>query len=315
MSDLAKAIIDYGVDGQARFQIGQVRESADGPYVTVQGSRIGALWAEGLCATEGDSVLLAFMQEAQDQTTAVALCKVSSGPRPCTGVVKTFSAATSIVTLETTRGDVEAIFAGGVPSHGTAVAILWGGQRPVAFATREVPAVKRDDIEEIPSPPGAPTVGTLNVAAAWSGSWDQGRSTWDSAVANPSQGLWASYGPFIGAWFYGDGFAAVTGTQVTGCRIRLGARRRQGRHGALVNFRLQRHGDSWRSGPPQLSGDVATVAVAPHASAQWHELPASIGQDLANFGGGIALVGSDYAGVEGVSLDAASGQIQIDWRR
>lgn len=315
MSDLAKAIIDYGVDGQARFQIGQVRESADGPYVTVQGSRIGVLWADGLCVTKGDSVLLAFMQEAQDQTTVVALCKVNSAPRPCTGVVKKFSADTSIVTLKTTSGDIEAIFAGGVPSQGTSVVILWGGQRPVAFATREMPSVKRDAVPQISSPPGGPTTGTLNVAAAWSGSWDIGRRTWDSAVTNPSQGFWASYGPFMGAWFYGNAFAALAGTRVTGCRIRLGARQRQGEHGSPVDFLIQRHGDAWRAGPPSLSGDVATITVGPNALAQWHELPVSIGQALATSGGGIALVGPDYAGVDGVSVDAASGQIQIDWRR
>ncbi|MDO4888167.1 MAG: hypothetical protein Q3979_05630 [Actinomycetaceae bacterium] len=310
MDPLATAIA-AGDTGGTRFAIGRVRTSRDGVYVTVQGSPITTTWATGLTVRSGDLVLVAMIAEPLNQSSAVVLCRLADKPSPSIGTIKD-AATPPLVVVSTDMGDIQATLIGDSARAGTTVALVFQGHVTLAIPRPGLALPSRDIPDTVAPPPAAATRGTIDVIATSSGAFDERTGAWDPA-GNPTQGAGYS-GPFVGAWFYGYGFAAAHGTTVTAARINIGARRRDATSGTPVTLTLQAHLDIQPGGRPAIDGATTEITLPSGASAGWHDLPPSIAQTLVDRGGGIALVGDEYAAIDGVATDAQSGQIQIDWR-
>lgn len=290
--------------------------TAGGARVVVldDGTRLTPLWPAMVVLVDGDRVQVVLVDG-----TAVVVGPVVPTPRPISGSIAG-AASSGLIPVTTTAGTVQARYAGTAPAIGTLVGLVWqGGGAPPFLLPGTLAPVSTDPQPppDVPAPPpSGPDSGTLLVTAQGSGSWRTGGWGWASSTDVVQGGS-----PYVsqdsrGGWWYGDKARALTGRPITGCRIRLGARLRIGSYNAAAVVHLYRTADGSRPGGElnRVAGPY-DVTLAAGAGPGWYGLPASVGQALVDSGGGLAIAGSPYAGVAGVSDDPESGQVALDWTR
>lgn len=278
--------------------------------VTTDGATLPATWAGGYCPAPGDAVMVLVV----DGTAWVLGPSAGAGARPLTGTVSG-AASSGTVPVSTTAGTLAARYGGSAPGIGTLVRLDWAATTPwiITAGAATVPAPDPE-----PPPPPRPPVqqtGTLDVPATDSATWSS-RGVWDGYYrSSVVQGSYSGR-TYSGAFFYGDAPRQVAGRTIRAARIRLGARLRIGSYNAPLTVNLWLHGARVRpSGDvPRISGPH-TVVLGPGAGAGWVEIPAGWGQYVVDNGGGFGVFGGSYGGVEGIAVDPAAGQVQLDWSR
>src|SRR5690606_32691510 len=119
----------------------------------------------------------------------------------------------------------------------------------------------------VPTPPSPPAPTTKTMKGTWSansdsGTWRADENRYDiygASVNNATQGAYAGYGPFTGAWFFGSApSAAVTGKQIISIRLYVG--RVSGGSGSGVSVKFRPHPSTSRP-----SGRV-TLQVPEHTA-------------------------------------------------
>lgn len=277
---------------------------ADG-RVNVSGAYLDLPYPAGYIPSAGDLVSVDIVNGRGRVTGPII-----RGQRPAVGTV-VGPPAGGFVTLTTTAGTIRAWYAGTAPAPGDVVFIDWQSTTPRVISTgapstpTEAPGAPA---APKPTPPAAPPkiqTGVLYVTALGSGGYTSSAG-W--STPRPVQGSTGTL-VYTGAWFYGTKPRQLRGRTVTRFAFRLPS------HTTLKAFtvNLYRHTSNTRP-----SGNVSRVAgpssVASSTSARWITLPTSWGQAIVDSGGGIAIYGSPFGALKGITEDAASGQLRIDWR-
>lgn len=283
--------------------------------VYVNGSLVPAPWPAAYPPVAGDTVTVLIIDGS-----ARVLGPTSTGARPLTGTVNG-SASGGKVPISTSAGVLFCRYVGTVPATGSLVRLDWAATEPWIWPTAAaiVPPPVTPPTPPAPPPPPdpGPTTGTLSLPAVASSTWrsDSGWGRWGTALR---QFRYGSEAESHGAWFYGSTARQLAGRTITAARIYLPAREGVGSYNAALAARLYRH-----TSDSQPAGDVSRVAgpesrtLAPigNGATGWVDLPAAWGQAIVDSGGGVGISGSPYLGLVGVSADAQSGLIQLDWRR
>lgn len=283
--------------------------------VNVNGMTVPAPWPAAYSPAAGDAVTVIFADG-----TARILGPTSTGPRPLTGTVNAAASGGKIPILA--GGSIyQCRYVGTAPATGALVRLSWDAVEPWIWpsAAAVVPPPLAPVVPPAPPPPPdtGPSVGTLALPAVASSTW-RSDSGWGRWGTNLRQFRYGSEAESHGAWFYGATARQLAGRTITGARIYLPVRDRVGSYNAALAARLHRH-----TSDSQPGGDVSRVAgpesrtLAPigNGPTGWVGLPEAWGQALVDSGGGIGISGSPYLGLVGVSDDAQSGLIHLDWRR
>ncbi|MDA8440496.1 MAG: hypothetical protein M0Z51_16780 [Propionibacterium sp.] len=233
------------------------------------------------------------------------------GQRSPTGTVSG-SAVGGLLPVTVGTSTVQCRYLGAAPTAGTLVLLSWEATTPwvIGSAASYIPPIGDVAPPIGPSAPPVTTSGTLTLSAV-----DSGTYTLSWSKIEVDQDVYAGY-PHHGAWFYGSSPGQLAGATITGFRLRLGARLRIGSYNAAVTLGVYRVVQGAKSGPPTYADGPTAIPLGVNAVAQWVTLPTSVGQNLVNAGGGgMGINGTGYAGVAGLDLDPASGQIALDWQR
>ena len=232
------------------------------------------------------------------------------GQRAATGTVAG-SAVSGLLPVTAGGATIQCRYLGTPPTTGTLVLLSWESTTPwvIGSAAAYTPPTSTT----APTAPSAPPVsksGTLTLSAV-----DAGTYTLSWSKPEIDQDTYAGY-PHHGAWFYGSAPGQLAGATITGVSLRLGARLRIGSYNAGVTLGVYRVTQGAKSGAPTYVDGPTAVAIGVNAPAQWVSLPTSVGQNLVNAGsGGIGINGTGYAGLQGLNLDPASGQLALSWTR
>ena len=232
------------------------------------------------------------------------------GQRSATGTVAG-SAVGGLLPVTVGAASIQCRYLGTPPTTGTLVLLSWESTTPwvIGSAAAYTPPTSTT----APTAPSAPPVsksGTLILSAV-----DAGTYTLSWSKSEVDQDTYAGY-PHHGAWFYGSAPGQLAGATITAVSLRLGARLRIGSYNAAVTLGVYRVVQGSKSGIPTYVDGPNAVTIGAGAPAQWVSLPASVGQNLVNAGsGGIGINGTGYAGLQGLDLDPASGQLALSWTR
>ncbi|AYN56835.1 minor tail protein [Arthrobacter phage Andrew] len=284
--------------------------------VNVDGQNLRATWADPLVVDDGDVVDVEVINRGPGQSTVHVPTRRAEQPRAKTGTVSAVPGSSP--TISVAAGDGITYDAEFIGSYvvGDKVHLDWGAGRPrVIGKVSQTPA-------PVPPPaptPPAPTVTTGSKSAAaiesntlWGpGGW----GSWAGGGQHVFQGDYG-YGPLSGAWFYGKPFASLNdGRTITRIRFRTGRRRSVGASNSAAVFHFYAHSSSYRPG-----GDVSRVVgpfdvtIQPGQAPTWINLPLSFAATLLA-GGGIAVYGAPYAGMDGRLVQADSGALILDWKK
>lgn len=232
------------------------------------------------------------------------------GQRAATGTVAG-SASGGLLPVTAGGVTIQCRYLGTPPATGTLVLLSWESTTPwvIGSAAAYAPPATMTT-PDVPSAPPVSTSGTLTLSAI-----DAGTYTLSWSKSEVDQATYAGY-PHHGAWFYGSAPGQLAGATITGVSLRLGARLRIGSYNAAATLDIYRIVQGVKSGAPTYTDGPTAVTVGVNAPAQWVSLPASVGQNLVNAGsGGIGINGTTYAGLQGLDLDPASGQLALSWTR
>lgn len=285
--------------------------------VNVLGNVIPARWADPLVVAVGDTVLVEVSGDRQGE--AFVKNRLTTGPRPSQGKVKTVPPSSPTITVTGTDGiDYTATFAYASPAVNDVVILSWNAAIPTALAvvTTTAPATG-PTTPGITPPPGQAATGTSTYPATDSdtiypaGGW----GTWRGGGGHVYQGGSAYGGPVYGAWFYAGTTQELAGRTITRVRFRVPSRLAVGANNATQTLHFYTH-----NAPNKPGGDVTRIdgpfdfAIAPGAGPQTIDLPASFGPTLIA-GGGISIAGDPYVGLTGRYTQTDSGTLTMDWTR
>lgn len=314
--DLARTVT-HNPRQTIQVKSGVIVEDASGaPMLNVDGANPpGVMWPVGCSFRAGDVVRVLMTADSIE-----VLPPIVTTPRPLTGQVSG-SAAGGFVEVTTTLGAFSCRYTGTPPSVGTLVRLDWTSTQPWVWPGAAASTATTTTVVEAPAAPEpAEQTGKLVVNAFDSWSWAAHRGAWSSTTgSNVQQGSYGSL-TYTGAWFYGTQFNALKGKTATSFRIWLGGRLRMGSYNAPATLHVYRHVDAWRgSSEPGRAAFIADIVLSANAPGGWHDLPTSAAQDLITAGGGIAIAGNPYAGVQGLGSppggDPQSGRLEIEWKR
>lgn len=278
--------------------------------VNVGGTFPPVWWPAGYIPTAGDAVKVLMVDGV-----AVVHSPVVTTQRPLTGTVAGTSAG-GLVPVTTVVGVLQCRYVGTAPAAGVLVRLDWQATTPWVWPSAASAPPPPDGGGGVdPIPPPITGSGTLSVTAIDSGTFNTRYANWTGQNGlDLTQG---SYGgvAYTGAWFYGSAPSQLAGANITGLRLRLGARRRMGNYNSNLDLTVYATSNGSKPGgdTTRVAGPVV-LTLPPNAPAQWVGLPLGlVGPIIA--GGGLAIAGGGYGGVSGIGADPASGQLQIDWTR
>lgn len=300
---------------RSRLGVVETRDGTRG--VNVDGNFLRCTWADPMVVDDGDPVTVEFYTAGVGQSRAHVSSRSTLQPRPRTGTVTAVPAGSPTITVEAGGISFETEPVNFTPAVNDKVHLDWGSRMPRAFGKVTTTAALPARVAPSPAtpPPRKASAGSKNGAAhssntLWSGG---GWGSWAGGGSKVHQGDYGE-GPLSGAWFYGTQFKVLSGRGVKRLRFRTGQRLAVGSHNAAATFHFYAHNSS-----KQPSGDITRVegpfdiTLPAGASPRWIDLPVSFATHLIN-GGGIALYGSPYAGMQGrTSSSPDSGAIIIDW--
>lgn len=182
----------------------------------------------------------------------------------------------------TVSGPVFVAFGGGE--------ISGGGTAPTGSALEsELQGGTVDGTWTVPTPPAPPAPVIKTVKTAWSaqtdsGTWRADENRYDiygASINNVTQGAYAGYGPFTGAWFFGTApSAAVTGKTIKSIRVYCG--RVAGGSGSSVGVRFRPHASASRPSGRVSLQTPEFIAGFRVGEDKWITLPSSFHSGFAN---------------------------------
>jgi hypothetical protein len=299
---------------------GTIVQSAPGATtlaVNVLGNVLPARWADPLVVAVGDTVLVEVSGDRQGE--AFVKSRLTNGPRPSQGTVTTVPPSSPTITVTGTDGIAyTATFAYASPAVNDVVILSWNAAIPTALAivttTTPLPGTAPPPIA---APPGQNQTDTSAYQATDSDTyWPAGGwGSWAGGGGNVYQGGASYGGPVYGAWFYSGSPTELAGRTIAGLRLRIGSRRPVGANNSPVTLHVYTH-----TSPNKPGGNVSLVdgpfdfVIQPGAGPQTLALPTGCAPTLLG-GGGIAIVGENYAGVNGRLIQPDSGTLYFDWQR
>ena len=283
--------------------------------VNVDGNNLTATWADPLVVDDGDPVTVR-IEGAGIGAKAVVSARATEQPRPRTGEVMQVPAGSPTITVRAggVNYTTEPVYPS--PTQGDKVHLDWGAGKPRAIGKVSLIAAPPAPVVTLPPPP--PVViqsGTQNASPTLSRTY-WGPGGWGSYAGDGNKVHQGSYGgaTVTGAWFYGQPFRSLIGRGITRIQFRTGQRLGIGSYGETAAFQFYAH-----TNPGQPAGDTNRVQgpyvvnVPPGQGAAWIDLPLAFADTLVN-GGGIALAGGPYAGMQGTtSASPDSGALRLDW--
>lgn len=310
-----------GQRGASTYQ-GIVVADGTGLAVNVNGNTIFPIWQDPVVVAVGDSVLVDISRREAGGGQATVRSRVASLPRPATGEVASVPPSSPTITVTGTDGlTYTATFADSyTPVVGDNVLLSWDAALPSVIG--KVGIIVPSGVPPAPpvvAPPGTASTGTEHYAATDSGTYVPTLGGWDRWAGGGGhvyQGSYAGH-TMYGAWFYSGSGAQLAGRIWTAIRFTLGSRRPVGSNNSPVTLHFWAHTNVSKPG-----GDVTrvtgpyTVVIQPNAGKQTFDLPTTFAGAIAG-GGGIAISGEPYAGVNGCFTQGEpdSGALDIDWAR
>ena len=279
--------------------------------VSLGGQLLLATWADPIVVDDGDVVDVEVAGSGQDGAAVHVPSRTTLQPRPKTATVTAVPSSSPTIVVEAGGVSYDAEFIGTYAVNDK-VHLDWGAGRPRVIGrvtTTAAPAY------EAPAAPVLSESGEASASANHSDTfWGPGGwGSWAGGGENVYQGDYGS-GPLSGAWFYGWAFSHLAGKTITRVRFRTGQRRAVGSNNSPATFHFYAH-----NSPGVPGGDVSRVSgphdvvIAPGQAPTWIDLPVAFGSALVS-GGGIAVYGSPYAGMNGRLLQVDSGALILNWQ-
>ncbi|WP_394253628.1 hypothetical protein [Arthrobacter pityocampae] len=267
---------------------------------------------------DGDPVTVEFTTAGIGQSKAHVSSRSTAQPRPRTGRVTQVPAGSPTIKVEAAGVTYDAEQVEGPYVLDDVVHLDWGAGRPRVIGKSTISTSSQPPAviaPPKPPPPARRTTGYQSGAATRSRTyWAPGG--WGSYAGDGNKVHQGTYGgaTVTGAWFYGTQFRNLVGRRITKVQFRTGDRLAIGNHGLPATFRFYAH-----TNPTQPGGDTNRTAgpftwtAAPGQGPTWIELPEEFG-DIIAAGGGIAIAGEPYAGMQGAtSRSPESGALILDW--
>lgn len=290
---------------------------SSGYAVNVLGNVIPARAADPTPVVAGDTVLVAILAGATGQGEAIVLCRIGSALRPATGTVTTVPPSSSTITVTGADGVAYTAYfpSSYTPTVGDNVEIVFLAGFPYVTKTGATPAPA--PVAVVAPPPTAPLTGTTPFAASDSSTWwgPGGWGSWNT-YSQPSGVFQGDYGsgPLTGAFFYGGGPGQLAGRTILGGRVTFGPRLAVGSYNSPVTVTIYTHSSTNRPAGNVSLLNSTTVTAQPWQGLTTYALTAAQAADIVG-GGGIAIANNGYAGFAGISVNAQSGTVSIDWSR
>lgn len=141
----------------------------------------------------------------------------------------------------------------------------------------------------VPTPPAPPAPKAKTIKGTWSatsdsGTWRADENRYDiygASVNNVTQGAYRGYGPFTGAWFFGNSpSASVNGKTIKSIRLYIG--RVSGGSGSGVSVRFRPHTSTSRPGGRVTLQTPEHIASFRVGEDKWITLPSSFHSGFAS---------------------------------
>lgn len=302
---------------------GVVVEAGGSLAVNVNGKVIPARWADPLVVVAGDPVIVDITSSRRGQGEAIVRHRVAAGPRPGTGTVTTVPPSSPTITVTGSDGVAYAatFVASYTPVVGDPVILSWNAAAP--SVTGKVSVSTTPENQAAAPVAAAPSVeyGATPFTATNSGTYTPSLGGWDRWAGGGTRlyqggSAYGASGGNFGAWFYGGSPTQLAGRTITRIQFRIGARLEVGSNNSPITFHFYAHNSSVKPG-----GDVLRVAgphevgIGPHQGPATIDLPVSVFASHLLTGGGIAIAGEPYGGMNGVMQQADSGSLIMDWNR
>lgn len=315
--NLAAAIARASAEASSTvLRTGQVvRGDGSALAVSVGGIVLPATWADPVVVREGDPVLVALISAGVGQSEVIVLCRLTASYRPGEGAVTAAPSSSPTISVRGTDGVVyTAKFVGSyTPVVGDTVTLSWQASVPYVIGKVGTTAAPTPPPAPAP-PPGSSKAGTGRYAAIDSATWNASRGNW-SSLAGVRQGAWQGT-TYTGAWFYGTSPGELAGATITGFRFRMPGRMRVGDYNDAAPVHLYVHTSATRPGgePGRSAGPVDFVVPPGYGGGDLVPLPPALAPQVVA-GGGIAIAGGPYVGLNDRGADPESGRIELDWAR
>ena len=310
-----------GVPRQAQnFVRGTVVTSTNGTAysVNVNGTLLPATALDHVAVANGDTVLVAVVISAAGQAEAFVFGRIGTGLHPATGTVATVPPSPTTITVTgDDGGSYTAYFPSSyTPAVGDIVNMTWLAGYAYASKVPATPPQNNPSTGVSAPPGGAATSGTTTFAASDSSTWSSpnGWGSWRGG-SDVYEGDGGS-GALTGAWFYGSGPTQLNdGRTISGGRVTVGPRLAEGNYTAALTGQLWTHSSATRpGGDVSLLNGPVSITVQPWQGLATYTLTQAMAQDLVN-GGGLCITGGPYLGFQGVTGNAQSGAVSIDWSK
>lgn len=311
-SDLSKVAEAIPGGGVRKYRgvvvtVGGVRK------VNVGGSDLFATWADPIVVDDGDVVDVEVTGSAQGGNSVHVPSRTAVQPRPKTGTVTAVPASSPTINVAAGGVTYKAEFVGTYAVNDV-VHLDWGAGRPRVIGRVSTTAAPPPPVP--PAPVYVAESGYMDGPAIRSGTFfgPGGWDSWAGGGENVFQGNYGA-GQLYGAWFYGGRFASLAGRTITKVQFRTGARRPVGNHRAPAVLHFYAHASPDRPGGDVVrSGAVFDWTIQPGQGPAWIELPVAFGAAVVA-GGGVAVAGDPYAGMDGRLAQADSGALILDWKK
>ena len=321
MADLNKLEAHIAKGGLRRYRGIMVRDSAGKLVVNVNGNQLFTRFQDPVVVAAGDAVIVDMLSGETGQAEGVVTGRLTAAPRPARGIVKTVPVGSPTVTVTGTDGvDYSADFvASYTPATGNEVILAWNAATPTIQGRVSETAAPPPPPPPIIPPPPKPQTGRgdyrcVDAGTYWSGGgWNSVNSARGGQVL---QGIvYGTSNQVQGSFFYGGSPKELAGRTPTRIRIQMTMRMAIGNHNAPATLVFQCHTSERRpGGAVTLAGPTHTVVIPAGWAGGLLDLPTALSPWLFS-GGGISIIGTDYAGFLSRTEDPSTGQLFIDWSR
>ncbi|WP_104087034.1 hypothetical protein [Arthrobacter sp. GMC3] len=322
MANLIKLQEQIPLGGLSRYRGIMVMNAAGKLAVNVNGNILPARYVDPVVVSLGDAVVVDIVSGETGQSEAVVTGRLTASPRPGRAKVKTVPAGSVTITVTGTDGvDYVADFVGSyTPAVGNEVLLAWNAAMPTVTGKVVPTAAPETGPPPIQPPPGPSESGRGDYrcvdASTYSavGGWE---SVIPARVGRVFQGLIpGSATRAYGSWFYGGSPKELAGRTIDRVRILLPRRLAGvGNFNAPVTIIFQCHiHDRRPGGAVSLVGSPFSLTIPAGWAGDAVDLPTHFAPFLLS-GGGVSIIGPDYAGFSSRTEDPSTGQIFLDWRR
>lgn len=285
--------------------------------VNVMGNVVDAKWSDPLVVEEGDSVLVQFgTGRTQALNTCVVVARISDRARPERGTVTVVPPSSPTVSVAGTDGVtyLATFVTSYSPVVNDQVRLSWAASNPTIMGKVATTATPAPIARPITKPPAAPTTGRKAYWASDSNTYwaPGGWGSWAGGRGRVYQGNYG-YGDVYGAFFYNGGPKQLAGKTITKLILRLGHRLHVGSYNSAATIHIYATSNSRRpSGNVTTVGGPVNVTAWPGQGYTDYNITSLASHLLA--GGGLAIIGSPYAGFMGIPEKPDSGRLTFDWR-